>query len=265
MAHWATLRDLVRIIPVAQSQTRGDATLTLLSIDCYADGWVTNLRVHHPDPHYFPVFLFHPKPDKRRAYQYGGGYGIDPWRYDDVDPNCYFSSVWIPPLNPEPVPLEFVVDVVRFTDRPRKEGGILMAEIWGPWRFEVDPAGGNTAMEREPPTSPGPVRNGEFREQRQEQTMPVYGPVFDTLLDIFYRYDPYGIAWLDPSGAEWYAAIMVNILHGLSYARSAQNVADILVYEFHHRWNFDIQKNPRFEQFSNEVWEAWQREGRVAD
>ena len=122
MAHWATLHDLVRVIPVAQSQSRDDTTLTLLSIDCYADGWVTNLRVYHPDPHAFPVFLFFPKPDKRRTYQYGGGHGIGPWRYDVADPNCYLSKVWIPPLNPEPVPLAFDVNIIRFTDRPAHEG-----------------------------------------------------------------------------------------------------------------------------------------------
>ena len=93
--------------------------------------------------------------------------------------------------------------------------------------------------------------------------MSAYGPVFDTLLDIFYKYDPHGIAWLDPSGAEWYAGIMVNILHGLSYARSATDVADILIYEFDHRWNFDIKGKPRFEELTNEIWDAWQREGRA--
>ena len=263
MAHWATLRDLVRIIPVAQSQAYGETTLTLLTIDCYADGWVTNLRVHYPDPRVYPVFRFYPRAEKRPEHGYGGGHWFGPWRYEDTDPNSYISIAWIPTLDPETVSLKFFVDVIRFTDRPRSEGGILVAEIWGPWRFDVDSSGGYAAQEREPRASPGPARNREFRTQRQEETMPVYGPVFDTLLDIFYKYDPH-VAWLDPLGAEWYAAIMEKIVHGLSYARSAQNVADILTYEFDHRWKLDIQKNPRFDQLVAEVWEAWQREGKTA-
>ncbi len=62
--YFPTLHNLVRIISVAQSQTRGDTTLTFLSIDCYTDGWVINLRVHHPDPRVFPLFDFHPSDTK---------------------------------------------------------------------------------------------------------------------------------------------------------------------------------------------------------
>ena len=40
------LRDLLRVIPVAQSQTQDETTLTFLSVDCYTDGWVANLTAN---------------------------------------------------------------------------------------------------------------------------------------------------------------------------------------------------------------------------
>src|SRR4051812_20865910 len=86
--HYPMLHDLVRVIPIAQSQTRGETTLTLLSLDCYADGWAVHLCVHHPDPYVFPAFMFgHFRPmtnlDNAAYFRHGHRHG--PWRYHDDD------------------------------------------------------------------------------------------------------------------------------------------------------------------------------------
>ncbi len=120
--YYPTLRDLVCVIPVAQSQTRDDTTLTVLSLDWYADGWVANLRVHRDDPRYYPVFTFHPKADVRRTHQFGGSGSFSSWHHRDGDPNWYFSVIFYPALAPDDALLEFIVRVIRFNDRPAPTG-----------------------------------------------------------------------------------------------------------------------------------------------
>ncbi len=263
--YFPTLHELVRIVPVAQSQTCGDTTLTLLSLDCYADGWVINLKVLYSDPHVFPFFNFHPKNDQRRSRQFGGAPGFGPWHYHTDDRNFYLSFVKHPALDTEPIPLEFFVPVVQFLDclpnQGQERGCLLVAEEWGPWLFTVDGSHGMTAEERTP-TEPSwkPIKEAEHA-RRQERTLPLYGAVFDTLLTIFYRYDPARIAWLDPSGAGLYERVAENIHRGLRYARSLSDAREVLVFEFRHQWGDMFEEGPRFEAMVEEVWQAWNREG----
>jgi hypothetical protein len=249
------LRDLVSVIPVAQSQTQDDTTLTFLSIDCYADGWVANLRVHCPDPHCCPLFQFYPKRDPDPATHYGGK-GQSLLHLDEGE-NWYLSYVFWPALRPAQSPLVFDVPIMRFTDLPRWEGGILIAEVPGSWRFVVPVSAGVDATTTAPSDERWRPRNLAQRRERQRDTLPKYGPIFDEVLDIFYRYDPM-VAWMDPAGAEWFVPVTYRILDRLPNARSAADAETIALDECRKRWRTSFSES-RFDEIGQLIWEAWQR------
>jgi hypothetical protein len=267
--YFPSLRELVRIIPLAQSQTRGDTTLTLLSIDCYTDGWVINLRTHHADPHLVPIFNFHPKYDNRRSRQYGGSPGFGPWHYHSDDRNHFVSFLKHPALAPDPIPLEFFVPVVQFFDalptEKHERSVLLLAEEWGPWHFTVDTTTCKTAEEQEPAEpSWKPIKEAE-QAQRQARTVPRYGAVFEMLLAIFYKYDPGRIAWEDPAGATLYEKVTENIHRGLLYARSLADARAVIAFEWRDHWSKTVTEGPRFEAMVEESWQAWNRENDRGD
>ncbi|MGI8690095.1 MAG: hypothetical protein ACR2M3_16070 [Thermomicrobiales bacterium] len=252
------LHNLVRVIPVAQSQTQDDTTLTFLSIDCYADGWVANLRVIRPDSQGYPLFMFYPKRHPDPVTHYGGkGASI---LHLDNGPNWYLSYVFYPALRREELPLEFDVPVMRFTDRPRREAGALVAEVPGPWRFVVSVLSGTDAVQTTINSERWQPSNLDQRRDRQRETLPVYGPVFDDVLDILYRYDPI-IAWMDPLGAEWYTPVTYLILDRLPQAQSAEDVRNIALDEFRKRWKatFHEEFAERFDEVGELIWQAWRR------
>jgi hypothetical protein len=249
------LRDLVGVIPVAQSQTQDDTTLTFLSIDCYADGWVANLRVHRPDTHGYPLFQFYPKRDPDPASHYGGkGSSL---LHLDAGENWYLSYVFWPALRPAQSPLIFDVPIMRFIDLPRNEGGILVAEVPGPWRYVVPVSAGTDAVRCAPSGERWRPRNVAQRRERQRDTLPNYGPIFDDVLDIFYRYDPM-VAWIDPAGAEWFEPVTYRILDRLTDAHSAADVEAIALDECRKRWKTSFSES-RFDEIGQLIWQAWQR------
>ncbi len=255
--YYPRIDGLVRVIPVAQSQTQDDTVLTFLSVDCYSGGWIANLRVYRSDPQGYPLFMFYPKRHPRPAIQYVGSGPSTP--YTEGDANWYLSYAFQPALDPDEPPLEFDVPVMRFTDRPRTEGGALVAEVPGPWHFVVPVSEGAAAKEVLSVGERWQPSNGKQRAERQRETMPIYGQLFDDVLDIFYRYDPI-IGWLDPSGAEWYVSVTYLILDRLPDARSAEDVRIIALDEFRKRWKTTFhEEGQRFNEIGVLIWEAWQR------
>jgi hypothetical protein len=249
------LRDLLRVIPVAQSQTQDETTLTFLSVDCYTDGWVANLRVNRPAPQSYPVFSFYPKRDPDPATHYGG-IGISTSHLDHGS-NAFLSYSYYPALRPGQPPLAFDVPVIRFTDRPRREGGALVAEAPGPWRFLVPVLDGIDAVQTKADSNRWQPSNLAQRRERQRDTLPTYGPIFDDVLDIFYRYDPM-VAWMDPAGAEWFTPVTYPILDRLPHAQSAADVEAIALDECRKRWKSSCS-TAGFDEIGQLIWEAWQR------
>jgi len=256
VSYYPTLRDLVRVVPVAQSQTQGDTTLTFLSLDCYTDGWVANLRVHRLDPRYRPVFGFHPKPDLRRAQQFGGSGSFFSWHHREGDTNWYLSIIFFPALDPDETPLEFVVPLIHFVDRPT---GFMATEVVGPWYFRVLPTGGIPA-EVTPmnDTIKGSTGYGERIAKRQQETQSRYGPVFDDIIEILYRTDPMGIAWDNPIKGEEYYKEVRDIVERLPEAESAKDVQQIGVDVFH-RWFGIAHREERWDKIGELIWQAWQQ------
>lgn len=257
MRQYPTLHDLVRVIPVAQSQRRGDTTITLLSVDCYTDGWVVNLRVHQDDPRYYPIFSCEPKYDTRRERQFGGMGSFFSWHHRDDDPNRYLSYIMYPALHPSEPDLEFVVPIVYWQDRTPPDWGVLMAEVPGPWRFTVTPSGGQRAETVDPVDEPPQLYDAAPREERRQQTTPLYGPIYDEVLDILYRYDPMGIAWDNPSRGEEYNPEARTIVPRLSEARSAADVRRIVFEEFRRWFGSSFRRTERLDELGAEIWQAW--------
>src|SRR4051794_29404301 len=109
--HFPMLTSLVRVIPIAQSQSRGDTTLSILSIDCYTDGWTVHLCVRHPDSYVFPGFMmrdFIPTTNTGNAAYFRHGHYHGPWRYHDDHVNTYFSYSWSPALDIDAITLGFL-------------------------------------------------------------------------------------------------------------------------------------------------------------
>lgn len=257
MQHYPTLRDLVRVIPVAQSVKCGDTTITLLSVDCYADGWIANLRVYHDDVRYYPVFSFSPKYDTNRDRQFGGCGSFFSWHHRDGDPNWYLSYILFPALNPSEPDLEFLVHSVHWSDRTPPDWGILMAEVHGLWRFTLNPSMGQLAEITNATDEMGPSLYLEQREKRRQQTVPLYGHIYDDLLDILYRYDPMGIAWSNPSRAEEYNPEVRTILPRLGQAKSIDDVRHIVSEEFTRWFGDSFSCTERLDQLAEEIWQAW--------
>ncbi len=94
-------------------------------------------------------------------------------------------------------------------------------------------------------------------------------PILDTLLDVFYRYDPYGIAWIDPSGPLWYEKMAIEIVRGLPFARSVSETGEIVLHEleeFSFGWGgtrLRRHRGDRFDEMIAEVWQAWHSRGSV--
>lgn len=257
MQHYPNLRDLVRVIPVAQSQCRGNTTITLLSVDCYTDGWVANLRVHRDDSRFYPTFSFHPKYEARRKRQFGGVGSYFSWHHREDDPNWYLSYILYPALDPSEPDVEFIVRTVYWKDRTPPGWGVLMAEVPGPWGFTVHPSDGKRAETMDVTSGPQQPYDSEQREKRQQQTMPLYGPIYDEVLDILYRYDPMGIAWDNPRRGEEYNSEARTIVPRLSEARSAANVRQIVFEEFQKWFGASFRRTERLDELAAEIWHAW--------
>lgn len=131
------LRDLLRVIPVAQSHTVDGVTVTLLSIETYADGFVATFRViaePAPSGHRFPQLVLEITDDQGNRYNGwpGGGVGdYEQWR---------LIHRFAPALAPNAQELHLDVTDVRWRtpgNQPEEK-----AEV-GPWAFAV-PIPGDT-------------------------------------------------------------------------------------------------------------------------
>ena len=175
----------------------------------------------------------------------------------DEGENWYLSYVFWPGLRPAQLPLVFDVPIMRFTDQPRSEGGILIAEVPGPWRFVVPVSQGVDTVQTTVSSERWQPSNRAQRRERQQDTLPKYGPVFDDVLDIFYRYDPM-VAWMDPAGAEWFVPVTYLILDRLPRAHSAADAEAIALDECRKRWKSSFSES-RFDEIGQLIWAAWQR------
>ena len=133
---YPTLRDLVRVIPVAQSQTCGDTTshssrLTAMRMAGSA------ISVSPCRPTLLPGLLVHPAYNANRARQFGGSGGFFSWHHREGDRTGTLSVIMHPALDPDEPDIEFSVPTIHFSDRTPIAWGVLMAETQGPWRFRL--------------------------------------------------------------------------------------------------------------------------------
>ena len=124
------LTELQRVIPIAASQTRQELTITLLSLECYAEGLLLRGRFTPKYGQIGPgnVFLFHPIIEARDDA--GTAYRCWPKGRDRER----FSSVLAPALPPEARELRLEVTEARWTFFQQQRH---LRDV-GPWSFTVD-------------------------------------------------------------------------------------------------------------------------------
>jgi hypothetical protein len=87
--------------------------------------------------------------------------------------------------------------------------------------------------------------------------MPKYGSVYDLVLNMLYRYDPWGVGWKTdvPFGAEEYSLEADKIMDRLSDARSVDDVRRI-VYEVmgDYYGGKEMGGEERYIEIAQEIW-----------
>jgi hypothetical protein len=133
-----TLRDLLRVLPVARSEVRGGLTVRLLSLELYTDGFVAQTRLwpseaaQPGDPQRRgPTLALDASDDRggRYAGRLLGGHGDHrEWRY---------THVFTPALDPAARELRLEVPEVRWW-RGGPDGLHAAEAQPGPWAFTVE-------------------------------------------------------------------------------------------------------------------------------
>ena len=133
------LHDLARVVPVAQTQDLGEATLTLLSLEIYGDGFLVLSRLrwdadpaHPPGMHRsseVPQVAHDDRGGRYVRWPYGGGGHDREWRAADG---------FTPALNPTARELRLEVPELRLRQFNWMRDEDLGEQIRpGPWVFTV--------------------------------------------------------------------------------------------------------------------------------
>lgn len=159
-----TLRDLVDVVPIGQTERAGAATLTLLSLERYADGFLVRGRLlwngDEPSAGDGDWNVDHPvvvlaADDRGTVYHgrnHGGGGGDASWRFDHA---------FAPAIAPTVAELRLTVPALRWHRASPPWTALSTAEERtdpGPWTFVVPFAGGREHDRRPSPAAePGPA------------------------------------------------------------------------------------------------------------
>ena len=140
-----TLRELVRVIPVAKSETRGMVQVTVISLDAYADGSLLRLRVRLEGDKRFPdQGPLGPQLPLRVTDNLDTNYAIRPsrsaWR-SESKLEYSLEYIVLPALTEAARSLTLEIPEIQFL-RFRPEQRIFVsrdiAEAWpGPWIFDI--------------------------------------------------------------------------------------------------------------------------------
>jgi hypothetical protein len=130
------VRQLVRVLPLAQTQVQGGVELTLLSLEAYTDGFFVTLRLVPaeerpllPESRSYPDLALHATDERGARYDawpVGGSGYPDHWR---------FTFSFVPPLNSAVQELRLEVPELRW--RSFREGEPPVEAPPGPWAFVV--------------------------------------------------------------------------------------------------------------------------------
>lgn len=134
--------ELLRVIPIAQQQTRDGTTIELLSLECYDDGCILQARIRLVDPlpmtpeqHSHPhIMNFTASDDQGTRYQdYAKGGSGNQWEWR-------FTHAFAPALPPDARELRLELPELhwwRFNhDAPETKNRQMEAQA-GPWSFRI--------------------------------------------------------------------------------------------------------------------------------
>jgi hypothetical protein len=237
------MKQLVRVIPVAQTQSHGGVSITVTSLDWYAIFLNIHLYLWRDAvdgliPRFHTSIFF----DGERPPR-GGGWGpAEVYPRHAENPHWYFvEHLTYPPPGPNVNAVQLVIPVVHLAREFDSGAYRLIQDVPGPWTFVATTAVARAAevtnahtvsQETIDPLWAEPSRVAELRARRRERTLPLYGEVYDDVLEAIYRYDPHAIGWRGdvPFGAEEYTPEADKIVPRLPQANSEDDVRRI-VYE----------------------------------
>ena len=139
----ATLRELIDVLAVGQSEQVGPATLTLLSVERYQDGFLAQFRLlqeytppEDPSRRGFPELVCEASDERGGRYTMwpnggsgGGGRGVLHWR---------LAYRYAPALDPTARELRLSIPTVRWRHLASAGQPSAPDEVFdGPWRFLV--------------------------------------------------------------------------------------------------------------------------------
>jgi hypothetical protein len=149
------LHALEGVIPVVQTQTRGEWAVTLVSLERWDRGFVANVDIHHdtdslpPSPaspgdapeRLHPHLVLEAADDRGGRYQ--GWFGGDFGGSHHGRSRRRFVRVFTPPLDPAATGLRLAAHLQLQRQDPVQRRMVVVRSVPGPWTFTVSlgPAG----------------------------------------------------------------------------------------------------------------------------
>lgn len=131
------LRELREVIPVAQTQTLGDWSITCLALERYEDGFKVRFRVFRPGLWPCNPMLALTVGDERGgAYRpwIGGGNGAANW----VDCDWRLAHNCAPALDPQARELRVTIAEVQLVEPDETQRRLSVTQRYpGPWVFTI--------------------------------------------------------------------------------------------------------------------------------
>ena len=266
------LRRLIRVIPVAQTQVHHDIAVTILSLDCYEHGYDVHMYLWRDTrddllPHFHVRVLYDGEQPKRSGGSGPKQLGV----HSPGDPHRYFSFRRNPALDASVRNLQLIIPVIHLAEIRPHDTMRLVRDVPGPWVFVVPSGQGIAAKIVQPVAEPDESydwawanhdRVREYRASRLERAMPHYGPLYDAVLEVIYRYDPWWVGWKGdvPFGAEEYTTEADKIVPRLSETQSVKAVRSIVYEVMHDYYGKTPGGEERFTDIAQEIWQVLRKQ-----